>query len=167
MVCRASQNEAGGIHQKTMSATAKRLAKIEIALELCEWCKFTVAQDKAFYAALRAQGIQPYQSKPGESFGERCSQCGRQINLVSMPELQAELAALDALAETMQKEGRRPYREDWQVFVTHLENVFDFHRRIYGAEVFNKAFAETAWPDYLHRSREDMAKAPSREEPTP
>lgn len=150
-----------------MSATAKRLAKIETALELCKWCKFAVEQDQAFYAALRAQGVQPYQSKPGESFGERCSQCGRQINLVSTPELQAEAAALRALEGVGRSEGRKPCREDWQAFVTHLENVFDFHRRIYGAEVFNKAFAETAWPDYLDRIREAMEQAPSREEPTP
>ena len=151
-----------------MAATTKtRLAKIETGLELCWWCKFTVEQDQAFYAALRAQGVQPYQSKPGESFAERCSQCGRQINLVSMPELQAELAALDALAETMQKEGRKPSREDWQAFVTHFENVMDFNRRIYGAEVFDKAITETAWPDYLDCLREAMEQAPSREERTP
>ena len=151
-----------------MAATTKtRLAKIETAFELCKWCKFAVEQDQAFYAALRAQGVQPYQSKPGESFGERCSQCGRQINLVSTPELQAELAALNALEEVGRSEGRKPCREDWKAYVTYLENALDFYRRIYGADVFDKAFAETAWPDYLDCLREAMEQAPSREERTP
>ena len=149
-----------------MSATAKRLAKIETALELCEWCKFTVAQDEAFYAALRAQGVQRYQPKPGEARMERCKTCGRQVELISVPELQAEAAALRALEETARNEGRKPSREDWQAFVTHFENVMDFNRRIYGAEVFDKAITETAWPDYLDRIREAMEQAPSREERT-
>lgn len=150
-----------------MSATAKRLAKIETALELCEWCKFTVAQDEAFYAALRAQGVQRYQPKPGEARMERCNTCGRQVELISVPELQAEAAALRALEGVGRSEGRKPCREDWQAFVTYFENVMDFNRRIYGAEVFDKAITETAWPDYLDRIREAMEQAPSREEPTP
>ena len=150
-----------------MATTKTRLAKIETALKLCEWCEFEIEQDEAFYAALRAQGVQRYQANPGEVRKERCESCGRQVERISVPELQAELAALNALEEVGRSEGRKPCHEDWKAYVTYLENALDFYRRIYGADVFDKAFAETAWPDYLDILREEMAKAPSREEPTP
>lgn len=55
---------------------AARLAKIEAAQKLCDWCEFRHRQDKAFSDSLLAQGVALHVPKLKDLKSGRCNDCG-------------------------------------------------------------------------------------------
>ena len=55
---------------------AARLAKIEAAQKLCDWCEFRRQQDKAFSDSLLAQGVALHAPKLKDLKYGRCRDCG-------------------------------------------------------------------------------------------
>lgn len=150
-----------------MTATAKRLKKIETALPLCAECRFTREQEELFSSALRAQGVEPIQPTATNTRRERCEQCG-QLWLVVIgfddDWLIAEDAALAAITKRNDEANQPTSREEWERYFAYNEAIENKRRDYYGATVYDQAWAATRWPQLWDLMRERAASAPTNAE---
>lgn len=150
-----------------MATTASRLAKIESQLSLCDWCKSRLEKEQAFDASLLAQGVELIRETATNIRLERCSTCGQEWRIFTGFDddwSRAEEAALEEIAR-QNGEARRPTsREEWERFFTYNAEINTRRRAHYGAEVFDKAYAEAGFADEWERIKACAANAPTNAE---
>lgn len=147
-----------------MATMASRLAKIENQISLCDGCKSRLESENAFNASLLAQGVELICETATNSRLERCSTCGEEWRIFTGFDddwSRAEEAALKEIAWQNRKAGQPTSREEWERFFAYNAEVDTRRRAHYGAEAFDKAYAEAGVADEWERVKAYAVNAPT------
>lgn len=150
-----------------MATTASRLAKIESRISLCDDCAKHKKQDEIFRASLLAQGVELVRERAANTGLERCETCGQQWRYFTGDEddwSRAEEAVLLEIGEQNKKAERAPSREEWERYFGFHAEMSRRQRVRYGAEAFDKAYAEAGLGDIWKRMEAQAANAPTNAE---
>lgn len=146
---------------------AARLAKMESALKLCEWCAFVLEQEGRFRDALLSLGVKPIEPEPGNTRAKRCDTCGQPWLVYTgydTPKLKKEERVLDKVFKHNDQNNLPSSREVLQRCYVFNEAIEQKQREHYGAEIFSKAMAATRFPEMWEFMREQIAGAPTEAE---
>lgn len=153
-----------------MATRASRLAKIESKLSLCDECKRRLESENAFNASLLAQGVELVRETATNTRLERCETCGEEWRIFTGFDddwSRAEEAALKEIAWQNRKAGQPTSREEWERFFAYNAEIDTRRRAHYGAEIFDKAYAEAGFADEWERIKAYAANAPTNAEREP